>query len=60
MNKNVIHKAGGLYNIGMQRLISVDSYGDTFVIPEGVKYIGECAQTMKYWILKSQYTTKHN
>ena len=43
MNKNVIHKAGGLYNIGMQRLISVDSYGDTFVIPEGVKFIGECA-----------------
>ena len=43
MNKNVIHKDGGLYNIGMQRLISVDSYGDTFVIPDGVKYIGECA-----------------
>jgi hypothetical protein len=43
MNKNVIHKDGGLYNIGMQRLFSVDSYGDTFVIPEGVKYIGEFA-----------------
>ncbi len=43
MNKNVIHKDGGLYNIGMKRLISVDSYNDTFVIPEGVKFIGECA-----------------
>lgn len=43
MNKNVIHKDGGIYNIGMLRLITVDTYDDTFVIPEGVQYIGECA-----------------
>ena len=43
MNKNVIHKDGGIYNIDMRRLITVDTYDDTFVIPDGVQYIGECA-----------------
>ena len=42
-NQNIIRKDGGLYNIGMKRLISVESYSDTFVIPEGVEFIAECA-----------------
>ena len=42
-NHNIVHKDGGLYNIGMKRLISVEQYSDTFVIPEGVEYIAECA-----------------
>ena len=54
MNKNVIHKDGGLYNIGMKRLISVDTYGDTFVIPDGVKFIGECA----FWKCEKLKTVK--
>ncbi len=43
MNKNVTYKDGGIYNIGMRRLITVDTYDDTFVIPDGVLCIGECA-----------------
>ena len=42
-NHNIVHKDGGLYNIGMKRLISVENYDDTFVISEGVEYIAECA-----------------
>ena len=41
--QNIIRKDGGLYNIGMRRLISVESYSDTFVIHKGVEFIAECA-----------------
>ena len=44
LTQNVIRQDGGLYNIGtVKRLITVESYGDTFVIPDGVQVIGECA-----------------
>lgn len=45
LTQNVIRQDGGLYNnIGVvKRLITVESYGDTFVIPDGVQMIGEYA-----------------
>ena len=45
LTQNVVRQDGGLYNnIGVvKRLITVESYGDTFVIPDGVQMIGEYA-----------------
>lgn len=43
LTQNVIRKDGGLYNIDLKRIITVESYGETFVIPDGIEIIGEFA-----------------
>lgn len=59
INNRVIHKNGGIYFV-MQKLIAVESYEETFVIPDGVEEISDLAfwrcEKLKHVVIPNSVT----